>query len=150
MCVGENIFTLMDSALKNAGLNWTRCLALGCDNANVMVGEKNGVLGHIKKKHKEVFLAGCTLHIIHNAARKAATDYLPPFEDVLTDTFYYFKKSSNRLERFKGEQDFCGIEQKRMLKHVCTRWLSISRLMDISFKIIKKLVGFVISIYYSS
>lgn len=92
-----------------------------------MVGTNKGVYGCMKDKHKNIFLVSCTLHIIHNAARKAAKQQLPAFEEVLVDIFHYFKKSSYQLDRFKGDQEICGLDQKRMLKHVCTRWLSSSR-----------------------
>lgn len=127
MFTGENIFKLVDAEVKSAGLSWTNCLALGCDNASVMVGQHKGVYAYVKGAHESVFLAGCTLHTIHNGARKAGTECLPPFEDALTDIYYFFQKSSTRLDKFKAEQDFCGSEQRKMLKHVCTRWLSISR-----------------------
>ena len=119
----------MDAELTSHGISQEDCLALGSDNANVMVGTNKGVYGHMKDKHKNIFLVGCTLHTIHNAARKAAKQ-LPAFEEVLVDIFHYFKKSSYWLDRFKGDQEMCGLDQKMMLKHVCTHWLSISRLVS--------------------
>ena len=70
--------------------------------------------------------AGCTLHIIHNAAKKAATE-LPPVETVLVDIYFYFNKSAERQRRFKGTQELYGDEAKKLVKHVSTRWLSMGR-----------------------
>ena len=46
---------------------------------------------------------------------------------VLVDIFHYFKKSAKRQCEFANMQEMFDVEQKRMLKHVCTRWLSIGR-----------------------
>lgn len=76
---GENIFSLLDNEIGGLGheVGWTNCVALGCDNAPVMVGKHTGVYGLIKEKHSKIFLSGCSLHIVHNAAKKAAGE-LPP------------------------------------------------------------------------
>ncbi|KAL3831791.1 hypothetical protein ACJMK2_023495 [Sinanodonta woodiana] len=126
---GENIFSLLHAAVMEARAPWTNCIALGVDNANVMTGANKGVYHFVKEKHDHVFLAGCTLHIVHNAAKKAA-GHLPNLDEVLLDVYHYFNKSSSRQDRFKGDQELCGLEEKRMLKHVCTRWLSITRCLE--------------------
>ena len=74
----------------------------------------------------QIFLAGCTLHIVHNAAKTAAT-HMPPFESVLADIFFYFDKSSERKGRFQEMQAMFDVEHRKIIKHVPTRWLSISR-----------------------
>jgi hypothetical protein len=91
-----------------------------------MVGHKKGVFAFIKEKQPRVFLSGCPLHLVHIAAKKAA-QCLPPIDDVLVDIFYYFNKSEKRKSEFKGTQVLYDVEQRKMLKHVCTRWLSIAR-----------------------
>lgn len=92
-----------------------------------MVGCKNGVFGHMLREQPEIFLCGCTLHVVHNAARKAAGEIPAPVETFLVDVFYYFNKSADRQQRFKGTQALYDVEQRKVLKHVCTRWLSIGR-----------------------
>lgn len=126
---GENIFKLLNSELEKHKVPWENCLSFGCDNANVMVGANKGVFGFIKRKQPEISLSGCALHLIHIAAKKAAA-FLPPFEDILTDIYYYFNKSVNRKEAFKGTQAVFNVSQKKLLKHVPTRWLSIGRCVE--------------------
>ena len=101
-------------------------MAFGCDNANVMTGIHKGVFSFIKEKQPEVHLARCCLHLVHIAAKKGAA-CLPPVEDILIDVFYYFQKSVNRQTELKDQQDLYDTEQRKVLKHVCTRWLSIGR-----------------------
>ena len=123
---GENIFKLLEAELASRDVPWTNCLAVGCDNAPVMTGGNKGVIAFVRKKHPNVFMAGCCLHLVHIAAEKGAV-CLPGVEDVLVDIFHYFKKSAKRQCEFANMQELFDVEQKRMLKHVCTRWLSIGR-----------------------
>lgn len=116
----------MERELSSSQISWENNLALGCDNASVMTGCKKGVYAFAKEKHPNIYLAGCTLHLIHIAAKKAATA-LPPVDDALIDIYYYFQKSETRKRDFKGTQKIYDTDQKKMLKHVCTRWLSIGR-----------------------
>ena len=126
---GENIFLLLDKELESRSIPWENCLALGCDNASVMTGHKKGVFAFVKAKQSQVFLTGCTFHLVLSGARKAA-EALPGIDEVLIDVFYYFNKSDKRKSDFRGTQDLYDTEQKRMLKHVCTRWLSIGRCLE--------------------
>lgn len=126
---GQNIFNLMDKDLRDRNITWDKCLSVGSDNASVMTGCHKGVFAYVKEKQPSVFLSGCVLHLIHISAKKAA-EALPSIDDVLIDIYYYFNKSDSRKLLFKGSQDLCDLEQKRMLKHVCTRWLSIGRCIE--------------------
>ncbi|VDI64010.1 Hypothetical predicted protein [Mytilus galloprovincialis] len=125
----ENIFLLIDKELRSRQIPWEHNLALGCDNASTMTGHKKGVIAFARKKHPDIFLAGCTLHLVHIAAKKAA-ESLPPVDEALTDIYYYFNKSDTRKQEFKGTQELYDVDQKKNLKHVCTRWLSISRCVE--------------------
>ena len=41
------------------------------------------------------------------------------------DIFYFFAKSAKRREELREFQEFCEIEQSKIIKHVTTRWLSL-------------------------
>lgn len=126
---GENIFQLMDSELKSKFIPWDNCISFGCDNANVMTGQKKGVFSFVKNKQSTIFLSGCPLHLVHIGAKKAA-QALPGIEEVLIDIFYYFNKSEERKAEFSGTRLIYDVEQKKMLKHVPTRWLSIGHCLE--------------------
>ena len=53
------------------------------------------------------------------------TSCLPDIAEILTDMYYYFQKSEKRQHDFSEMQELYDTDQKRMLKHVATRWLSI-------------------------
>ena len=127
---GENIFRLLDDEFERNGVSWLNCISLGCDNANVMTGARKGVFAFCKAKHPNIFLAGCTLHLVHIAAEKGANSLPVPVSEILVDVFYYFQKSSTRKHRLAQFQEMHDVEQQKMLKHVCTRWLSIGRCLE--------------------
>ena len=62
----------MNDELRQRNIPWSNCLALGCDNANVMTGHNKEVFAFVKEKQPQIFLAGCTLHLVHIGAKKAA------------------------------------------------------------------------------
>ena len=127
---GEAIFELINQEFSKQQIPWSNCLSLGCDNANVMTGSKKGVVAFCKEKNPEIFLSGCTLHLVHIGAEKGA-DVLPVSpSDLLSEIYHYFKKSSLRSHRLVQFQELHNKEVQKMLKHVPTRWLSISRCLD--------------------
>ena len=95
-----------------------------------MTGAKKGAFAFCKAKHPNIFLAGCTLHLVHIAAEKGADSLPVPVSEILVDVFYYFQKSSTRKHRLAQFQEMHDVEQQKMLKHVCTRWLSIGRCLE--------------------
>ena len=62
------------------------------------VGEKNSIMTRVLAKNKNIFINGCTSHVIHNTANKAAGQFSEKsgfgVEDFLVDLFHWFDKSS--------------------------------------------------------
>lgn len=128
--------------MKKRQLSWENCISFGCDNAAVMTGANKGVVAFIRKQNPEIFLSGCVIHLVHIAAKKSAL-ILGPIDDILVDIFYYMKKSDKRQSAFKELQDiYNDVQGKKMLKHVCTRWLSIARCLPRMLENWDALVGF--------
>ncbi|XP_070209689.1 protein FAM200C-like [Littorina saxatilis] len=126
---GENIANLLKAELASNLIPWTNCLSLGSDNAPVMTGQNKGVFAFLKQKQPEIYLSGCTLHMVHNAVKKGMK-HLPSIEEALIDIFYYFEKSSDRQQRFKGTQALYDTGMQKLIKHVSTRWLSIGKALQ--------------------
>ncbi|KAK7476106.1 hypothetical protein BaRGS_00032660 [Batillaria attramentaria] len=122
---GENIFQLIRRELEGAGIPWTNCIALGCDNANVMVGKDKGVYGFLKRMHPEMYLSGCVCHLIHISAQKASAQLAVKIDELLVDVFYYIDNCSTRLRNLKAIQVYHEVQAQKILKHVSTRWLSL-------------------------
>ena len=119
-----------EDAAVNVGMDaqsvlWSNCLALGCDNANVMTGQHKGVYGFMKKQHGDLHLTGCPCHLLHRAAEKACSELPFNIDEVLVDVYYYLDKSSKRqasLEKFQAD-----VNHQKIPKHVSTRWLSVRK-----------------------
>lgn len=111
---GENIFRLIDNEFSAHSIPWTKCLAIGSDNAPNMVGLKSGVIAYAREKHGQIFKAGCIIHLVHIAARKGA-EHLGGFEEIMRDLYYYFRNSVNRQADLKQFQEFHDIETKQVL-----------------------------------
>ena len=67
---GEKIFGLIQNEFEVHNIPWDNCLAMGSDNANVMVGKDKGVYGFMLRAHPSAYLSGCVCHLIHIAAEK--------------------------------------------------------------------------------
>ena len=123
-CTGENIFALVDECVKKNS-DWKKVVALSVDNASTMIGRNMGVAGHILRVESSIFITGCTCHLIHLAAGKAA-DKLPlGIDDLLLDIYHYLDKSHKRQKLLSDFQELCGTDTLAILKHCATRWLSL-------------------------
>ena len=123
---GINIGNLILKSLEAFQIPITNCLALSCDNAPVMIGEKSGVITVLKKTNENICALGCCCHLINLAAEKGSASLPFKIDEILVDIYYYLEKSSNRKERLKELQKLCDNDVHKILKHVCTRWLSVN------------------------
>lgn len=93
---GKNIAEMMLGEFERLGISaetWRRnCLAVGSDNAPTMVGQKDGLMGHLKKVSPNLMSMGCPCHLINLAAQKAADTLPVAVDELLTDVFYYLEK----------------------------------------------------------
>ena len=87
---------------------------------------RKGVFSFLQKLQPSLHLAGCPCHLVHHAAEKGASCLPFSIDEILVDTFYYFKHSSKRLAALEEKQLLFGVNIS-ILKHVQTRWLSIGR-----------------------
>ena len=118
---GENIFQLLNKEIDD----WELCVGFCSDNASVMTGKNNGVAAHIKSENPAVFINGCTCHLIHLAASKAADKIPVKIDSLLIDMYYYLDKSTKRQKKLKAIQELTEPGVYKILKHCATRWLSL-------------------------
>ena len=128
-CTGENIFNTVSEDLRSKNISWKNCVALGCDNANVMSGKKKGFFGFVQKEAPHCVFSGCPCHLIHLTAKHATDEHIPVnVGEILIDIYYYLKMSAKRqgeLAEFQKLHLEGGKEKLKVLKHVPTRWLSL-------------------------
>ena len=66
-------------------------------------------------------------HLIDFAAKDASSALPYSIDSLLIDVFYYLKASVNRKLNLKKFQMLIGNEVQAVLKHACTRWLSLGQ-----------------------
>lgn len=111
-------------------MKWENVISLGVDNANVMIGKTSGVAGRLLKLNPEIIIRGCPCHLLHLAAEKAAKILHYQFDEILIDIIYYLEIIVNRKQELIDFQNLCDAETHSILKHVCTRWLSIGKCLE--------------------
>eukprot|EP00057_Strongylocentrotus_purpuratus_P018798 XP_011673272.1 PREDICTED: uncharacterized protein LOC105442653 [Strongylocentrotus purpuratus] len=76
---------------------------------------------------REVSVLGCPNHLIDSAAKDASSALPYSIDSLLIDVFYYLEASVNRKLNLKKFQMLIGNEVQAVLKHACTRWLSLGQ-----------------------
>lgn len=133
---GQKIGNLVLDALKSRDISVKNCIAFGSDNANVMIGKKNGVAAVVKEVQDNLIVVGCPCHLINLRPRKEPHAYQQNLTRSLwTSSRYFLEKSAKTKDRLVGFQGMHSTEVHKILKRVPTRWLllgllGLNRLLD--------------------
>jgi hypothetical protein len=79
----------------------------------------------LKREIEKLFFKGCPCHLINLAAEKGAACLPVKVDEYLLDIFLCLEKSAKRKDMLKQFQQLT--EMRKILKRVCTRWLSPGR-----------------------
>ena len=91
-----------------------------------MPGKYKGVWSFIRKENPNVFLPHCCYHLLHIGADRGCQALNAPVEDLVIDVYYYLHKSSKRQQELKTFQELYDENVGQVIKHVHTRWLSLT------------------------
>ena len=69
---GHNIAGLLIEEFLNFEIPWKNCIGITTDNANVMIGTTNGVMGYLSEQQPELINIGCPCHLVNLTAEKSA------------------------------------------------------------------------------
>ena len=95
-----------------------------------MKGVKGGVVAKLRCEQPKVIDINCICHLVSLVVR-AATKTLPlKIDELLIDIYYHFHHSVKRVTSLKEFADFCSTEYRSILKHVETRWLSLTKVIQ--------------------
>ena len=83
---------------------WINCLSLCTDNANTMIGKKNGLYGCLLQQQGSLYSTGCACHRLHLAAEWASKELLINTDSFFLDIYCYMDKSANWLQVFQACQ----------------------------------------------
>uniref|UniRef100_H3A0E1 DUF4371 domain-containing protein n=1 Tax=Latimeria chalumnae TaxID=7897 RepID=H3A0E1_LATCH len=129
----KNIAETVEKCLSTSGLSLSNCVAFGSDNASVMIDKHRGVLKLLlqeKWNGGEIYGVGCACHLAHLAAKHGAKALSFDPQNFLVDVFCHFDKSAKRKKMLREDISFCNETIRKVLKHVSTRWLSMSRTLE--------------------
>ena len=131
------MFNVCNEVIENFSLDWSKCVTYSSDNTNSMARRKNSLLKKIKDSQAEqkVFDVGCPCHLAHICAGKGARQFSVYIEDFVIDTFCHFQQSEKRKSQLK------------VIKHVCTRWLSLGKCIERTLKQWESLESYFLSYF---
>ncbi|XP_024869117.1 uncharacterized protein LOC112452903, partial [Temnothorax curvispinosus] len=130
-CNAEGIVNALKKT-EEMKLDLQNLLAIGTDNASVMVGINNGV-SKLKAEVPSLILIRCLCHSLQLAVSHAMIDTLPRnLEFLIHETYNWFSKSSMRQIKYTQfyETINCGERPLQILQVSDTRWLSIEAAVD--------------------
>ncbi|KAJ8028967.1 hypothetical protein HOLleu_28235 [Holothuria leucospilota] len=144
----RNIFQAVSDSLSAKNIGFDSCVAFASDNASVMIAKDKGVLTLLKKENPSVYGMGCPCHLSHLAAKRGAKELHFSPEVFVLDLYYHFDRSTKRKQQLRDEMGFNDQETMKVLKHVPTRWLSLSRCMERALKLWDGLRSYFLSTFY--
>ena len=113
----EQLYLLIDKHFQTSDtLKYDYLVGLGTDGANVMLGKRNSVMSRLCINQPGLVALHCNCHIAALIAKASCTilpDYL---EELTSDVWYYFQKSSKRLRIFEHFQCFVNVKPHKLLK----------------------------------
>ena len=131
-------------ALNQRNVPLQKVPGLGSDGASVMTSNKEGVTGKLQRLNPKIVNIHCIAHRLQLCVSQAANKvkYLKEFQELLTNIFYYFKKSALRNEKLKAIQEVLN-EPKMKYKEIHqVRWLSFYKALETLYLTWDSLVTF--------
>ena len=129
----QTLFDSINNTMTKDNLDWDNVVAIGLDNTNVNIGNKNSLKTRILEENP----AGCNCHLAHIAAGKGGEGYASQTkfdcEDHLVDLYYFFKRSTCRKGILAEYFEFVGCDWENLTRFVSTRWLSLGQCCDKEF-----------------
>lgn len=89
---------MLQAKIEVDGIPWSQAVSLSVDNTNSMIGTRDSLASQCKAKNPEMYIMGCPCYLAHIAAGNAHDEYTKitgiSVEDLLTDLYYWFEKST--------------------------------------------------------
>ena len=127
-CTGEDIFSAVDTRLRNYGLSWECCISICTDGAGAMVGKHKGFLARVSQIAPHINFTHCIIHR-ENLASKTLDQQLKCVLDSAVKIVNYIKSRPLQTRLFTILCDEMGSEHKTLLLHSEVRWLSRGKVL---------------------
>lgn len=127
---GEGICQMLEETILFSEVRKHHLISLITDGASNMCGEYKGVSSLLAKSVKHLFWLHCVSHclnlILENAATNTMGDTVTLVKDI-SSTFAFSNANHSILSEIQDETDH---KQKRILRYVPSRWLSLHKCIE--------------------
>jgi hypothetical protein len=143
-CTAEVIFNKLKDFLSKRSIQTATIVGFGSDGASIMTGSKNGVATRLKRDSPFLISVHCMAHRLNLVTEKAAKEepFTNSFQKMLSDIFYYFKKSTARILQLKQIQEILDLPEIRMKEVHEIRWISFYKALESIYRTYTALVKF--------
>ncbi|PNF17541.1 hypothetical protein B7P43_G15823 [Cryptotermes secundus] len=125
---------LVLQSLEKHNLDVNTVSSYCADTANANYGKTHSLYQLLRSKNPNLLKANCSNHIIHNTIKFVIDRLDVDVETVVLKICNHFSVSAKRREELKPFSEFLNLEWTEIMRHVPTRWLSltpaISRLLQ--------------------
>ena len=125
--IAARITESITKALNQTNVPLQKVTGLGSDGASEMTSNKDGVTGKLQRLNPEMVNIHCTAHRLI---------------ELLTNIFYYFKKSALRNEKLKAIQEVLNKPKMKYKEIHQVRWLSFYKALETLYLTWDSLVTF--------
>ncbi|XP_078282406.1 uncharacterized protein LOC144608476 [Rhinoraja longicauda] len=121
----DGIHRALMSCLEKYKLDIRQVTAYAAGNANVNTGKHHSVYHLLSSANNRILKANCPAHIVHNACKHASDQLSVDIETIVLKVYSHFSISASRREELRSFFAFVDVEWREILRHFCTRWLSL-------------------------
>jgi hypothetical protein len=124
-CTAQALFDAVKGLLDQNTIPYNHLVGFGADNANVMMGDRNGVKAIMKTLNPHIFVWDVVATRYTYICACHAAEKLPSSVELfMRDIYLHFAHSTQRINDLKEFQTFCCEKNTRILYLSSTRWLS--------------------------
>ncbi|XP_066592981.1 protein FAM200A-like [Prorops nasuta] len=129
-CSADKIFSAFNNELMKKQIPLAQALAIGCDNASVMVGRNSSFRTKILEKNSKVITVPCICHLSALAASAACRAIPSVHEEFIKNIATFIHGSPKRTAIFREFQNCFAPKISSILRYAETRWLSRHKCID--------------------
>ena len=127
-CPGEDVFSAVDTRLKNDGLSWEQCISICTNGAGAMAGKHKGFLARVLQVAPLINFTHCIIHR-ENLECKTLDPDLKSVLDAAIKIVNFIKSRPLQTRLFTTLCDEMGSHHKSLLFHSEVRWLSRGKVL---------------------
>ena len=128
ICTGEEVFSAVDTRLKNDGLSWRQCISICIDGAGAMAGKHKGFLARVLQVAPRINFTYCIIHR-ENLPSKTLDQDFKSVLDAAIKIVNFIKSRPLQTRLFTTLYDEMDSHHKSLLLRSEVRWLSRGKVL---------------------